>query len=50
MSALDGTVLDEIVVPGELPEPHGLCADGDDLLYCDATSAWIVRVKLENAP
>jgi hypothetical protein len=41
-----GALLAEIVVsPGE-PEPHGLSIEGDNLLYCDATSGWIVRVRL----
>jgi hypothetical protein len=32
-------------VPADAPEPHCLSADGDDLLYCDATSGWIVRIS-----
>lgn len=46
LDIVDGAVLAEIVVPAEMPEPHGLCADGHDLLYCDATSGWIVRIAL----
>ena len=42
----DGAVLDERIVPEPLPEPHGLCADGNSLLYCDATSGWIVEITL----
>ena len=42
----DGAVLDEIDIGSEHPEPHGLSIYGDDLLYCDAESGWIVRVSL----
>ena len=41
----DGSELDRITVPKEYPEPHCLSADGDNLLYCDATSGWIVRIR-----
>lgn len=41
-----GAELDRITVPKEHPEPHCLSADGDNLLYCDATSGWIVRIHL----
>lgn len=40
----DGSKLDEIHVSNEYPEPHGLSLSGDDLLYCDATSGWIVKI------
>ena len=40
----DGSKLDEIHVPNEYPEPHGLSLSGDDLLYCDATSGWVVKI------
>ncbi len=41
----DGAVLDTIEVGSEHPEPHGLTKLGDDLLYCDAMTGWIVRVE-----
>lgn len=41
-----GAELERIAVPQETPEPHCLSADGDTLLYCDATSGWIVRIHL----
>ena len=41
----DGHVLDQIDIGAEYPEPHGLTSLGEDLLYCDATSGWIVRVE-----
>ncbi|NKB68837.1 MAG: hypothetical protein GKR89_17365 [Candidatus Latescibacteria bacterium] len=40
----DGAELARIVVPESDPQPHGLCIYGDDLLYCDATSGWVVRI------
>ena len=40
----DGGKLDEIHVSDEYPEPHGLSLSGDGLLYCDATSGWIVKI------
>jgi hypothetical protein len=40
-----GAELDRIQVPQDQPEPHCLSALGDDLLYCDATSGWIVRIS-----
>jgi len=40
----DGSKLDEIHVSNEYPEPHGLSLSGDDLLYCDATSGWVVKI------
>ncbi len=42
----DVRVLDRIEVPAPLPEPHGLSIFGQDLLYCDATSGWVVRIWL----
>lgn len=46
LDARSGAELDRITVPKESPEPHCLSADGGNLLYCDATSGWIVRVRL----
>ena len=42
----DGRELDRIGVPEPHPEPHGLSLFDEDLLYCDATSGWIVRVRI----
>jgi len=42
----DGRELARIAVPGTEPEPHCLSAFGDDLLYCDAASGWVVQVGL----
>ena len=42
----DGSELNQIHVPAEYPEPHGLSISGNDLLYCDATSGWVVRIML----
>ncbi|MCI0526730.1 MAG: hypothetical protein L0Y56_04660, partial [Nitrospira sp.] len=42
----DGKELDRIVIPKSDPEPHGLSIFGKDLLYCDATSGWIVKITL----
>lgn len=42
----DGTVLEQIELPRSEPQPHGLSLYGDDLLYCDATSGWVVKVTL----
>ena len=42
----DGAELDRITIPDSEPQPHGLSIFGTDLLYCDATSGWIVRVAL----
>jgi streptogramin lyase len=41
----DGTVRDRIEIPRDRPEVHGLSRAGDDLLYCDATTGWIVRIS-----
>ncbi len=40
------TELDRITIPKSDPEPHGLSIFGKDLLYCDATSGWIVKITL----
>jgi hypothetical protein len=42
----DGQELVRLEVPEPNPEPHCLCRFGDDLLYCDASSGWVVRVIL----
>jgi hypothetical protein len=41
----DGSILDRIDVPKENPEVHGLSIYGNDLLYCDATSGWVVKIR-----
>ena len=41
-----GAELDRIVVPDSDPEPHGLSIFGEDLVYCDATSGWVVKISL----
>lgn len=41
-----GAEIDRVTVPESDPQPHGLSACGDDLLYCDATSGWIVKISL----
>lgn len=41
-----GEVLHELVVSESDPQPHELSIFGDDLVYCDATSGWIVKVVL----
>ena len=42
----DGRELDRIVVPDSEPEPHGLSAwDDGALVYCDATSGWVVVIR-----
>jgi hypothetical protein len=41
----EGRELERIVVPASEPEPHCLCRHGDKLLYCDATSGWVVCVR-----
>jgi hypothetical protein len=43
----DGSELDRIAVDKSHPEPHCLSIFGKDLLYCDATSGWIVKITLE---
>ena len=42
----DGAELDRITVAEPHPEPHCLSALGTDLLYCDATSGWVVKITL----
>ncbi len=42
----DGTELGRIAVPQSEPQPHGLSILDVDLLYCDATSGWVVKVEL----
>jgi hypothetical protein len=46
LDAHDGSVLDRIEVPRRHPEIHCLSAWGNDLLYCDATSGWVVKISL----
>ena len=43
-----GAEMDRVVVPESEPQPHGLSAYDSDLLYCDATSGWVVKVSLED--
>lgn len=40
----DGTEIDRIEIPESAPEPHGLTYYEDDLIYCDASSGWIVKI------
>lgn len=40
----NGAELDRIEVPARYPEPHCLAILSGDLLYCDATSGWIVKI------
>jgi hypothetical protein len=42
----DGRELARIAVPASEPEPHCLSAFGADLVYCDASSGWVVQVGL----
>ena len=42
----DGAELARIAVPESDPQPHGLSILGDDLVYCDATSGWVVQIVL----
>ncbi len=46
LDCAEGTELDRIEIAPSDPEPHGLSACGDDLLYCDATSGWVVQISL----
>jgi len=41
-----GRELDRIDVPEPLPQPHGLSIYSEGLLYCDATSGWVVKIVL----
>ena len=43
----NGREIDRINVSSEYPQPHGLSSYGSNLLYCDATSGWIVQIDLE---
>jgi len=43
----NGREIDRINVSSEHPQPHGLSSHGSNLLYCDATSGWIVQIDLE---
>ena len=40
----DGRPIDQIEVPEDCPEPHGLSIYGDDFLYCDAASGWVAKI------
>ncbi len=40
----DGSIIDQIEVSTDHPEPHGLSIYGDDFLYCDASSGWIAKI------
>jgi sugar lactone lactonase YvrE len=40
-----GRELDRIEVPQDQPEIHCLTAFGEDFLYCDATSGWVVQIS-----
>ncbi len=42
----DGSELDRLVIPETEPQPHGLSIFGANLLYCDATSGWVVKIDL----
>lgn len=39
-----GVELARIAIPADQPEPHCLTRDGDDFLYCDATSGAVARI------
>jgi hypothetical protein len=41
----DGSELQRLHVPDEDPQPHGLSVFGQKLMYCDATSGWIVEIS-----
>lgn len=41
----DGTVMDTIEIGPEHPEPHGMTRLGNDLVYCDAMSGWVVKIE-----
>lgn len=51
----NGSEIERITVPNDLPEPHGLSILGNqtnnphdhkEFLYCDATSGWVVQMSL----
>lgn len=44
LSVEDGSELDRIEVVQPNPVPHGLSAFGDDFIYCDAASGWVVKI------
>ncbi len=44
LSVEDGSELDRIEVVQPNPTPHGLSAFGDDFIYCDAESGWVVKI------
>jgi sugar lactone lactonase YvrE len=46
LDVMNGRELDRIEVPKPNPEPHCLSSFGEDLLYCDATSGWVVKVTV----
>ena len=46
LDCVGGGELDRIEVPPSDPEPHGLSAFENHLIYCDATSGWIVQIDL----
>ncbi len=46
LDAESGEEVDRVTVPKSEPEPHGLSIFGDDLLYCDATSGWVVKIEM----
>ena len=46
LDCAEGAELDRIEIPPRNPEPHGLSVCGDELLYCDATSGWVVQISL----
>ena len=41
-----GVEMERIEVPESDPQPHGLSVFGADLIYCDATSGWVVKIAL----
>lgn len=42
-----GSEITRIDVPTAEPEPHGLSIFGEELLYCDATTGWIVQIIVD---
>ena len=46
LDVVSGAELDRIEIPKPNPEPHCLSNFGADLLYCDATSGWVVKVTV----
>lgn len=48
IAALDmdtGACLHTVQLPADMPEPHGLTREGAHMVYCDATTGWIVRIR-----